>query len=504
MKHIHQLLKSISEQERFVFENFLISSTNHDNTKYIQMYKALLDPKGIPLTDETYSKLLYKHSNSKNFQMVKSRFKSKLLDTILLDVNLDRVDDLDRMDHATVVVKKRLAQLHLYRYNNREFNVIKNLLDETIQTAKSYELYDELVECLKMKKYLKGFRIGKNEFDKYQAQINHYSRCAKAAHDVKDVYYNLMMQTAFSGEVEKNKTHNLSIIRTAVKRIAKENKILKSKRVEFYLKYAELRYYLLTEDYNKAQLLALEFHNFILDNKVVKRVNRVGASYGHLYDTSMVLGKYKKALEYIKISDKYFPKGSTNYFINKEMEYYPLMYLGHYNKALRNIRYLNQYSHLASQKFRGGRYDYLMAIVLFEKGKYREALDIHLKNDGLLKDKSGWNIWQRIATIQAMIELDETELASDQLESLRKHIARHTFKDRNHREKLILQLLTKADKYSFRFGMINQELIKDAIKKLGSMKKPYKWEILTPEIIPFQNWLTNMHEHTYHTKKLVG
>jgi hypothetical protein len=90
-----------------------------------------------------------------------------------------------------------------------------------------------------------------------------------------------------------------------------------------------------------------------------------------------------------------------------------------------------------------------------------------------------------------LVELELFDIADNQIEAFRKHIERWKSRDDvqvRKRDELILRVLVHLEKSSFDFSevLVKQE---DAIADLSKNEKGLRWEVKTPELIVFQDWL---------------
>lgn len=489
MKAIYSLLKDLNKRELKVFDNYLRSFTKIGKLKSATLMELLSKGGDVSLDDEVYSQHLYGCGTDKRLLMLKNRFKNKLLDTLLLDINLDRRKDLDERDLVNIKVKKKLAQILLYRHSRGEQKSLQKVLDEAIKLSEKYELYNELIEAIGLKKYVSGFRSGMLEFNYWSNLEVRYRNTLDLIEEAKSLYYKIQMLSEFKG----NKTD----IRKQAEEILKNNLItlqvkasgFKSSTLTYYLIFLNLIKALVSGNYGEAKSLFIKYIDVIQNNKSVYRKSRMGSAYVYKFDIELALGNYMEALVNIRKANEYFAYKSTNYFISLENEFFTLFYLKKFDSAHELINKIIKKSHLTIEPFWESKYQYLLANTLFAKKKFVEVLSIIDKNTFLFKDKNGWNTYYRILEIMTLLELEMIDQAFLHIERLRKHVAKYSKHGVETRELIILKMLIKAETQGFNFKSLKKHDFIPNYQKLCENISFLSWEVKGPELIPFHIWI---------------
>ena len=113
----------------------------------------------------------------------------------------------------------------------------------------------------------------------------------------------------------------------------------------------------------------------------------------------------------------------------------------------------------------------------------------------LSQDKMGWDIGVRVLAILSLVEKEAFDEASLYVHSLKKQIQRlsNLSADKSgaspvsERNRLISKFLQLLDSKGFRFEQLTDKA-HEILEKLHSADKPHRWEILSPELIPFHEW----------------
>lgn len=488
MEELHSLLHSLSRAQIRLLRNYLtcFSSRGESEAKTLLLVEFLLKSTSCVPTVEDCSMVVYDTPADAKILKLKSRLKGKILDSLLLDINLDKKALLDKSELMTVKLRKKIAQLNYLFFKHGAKPLVKQMLDEIVVLSKQYEYYSGLVEALRFKKNFKGFRIGEKEFFTIKKEMEFYVACSNAVTKAQDCYYLMIMRTNFQANVNPKSIQ--SFLRESIGDLKKEYEYTQSANVGYYLKYLEQSYFENSKDYYSAREACLEQLAIVNNNVSVYRKQRVGIIYDNLAQYDILLGQYERAINNAVAAQKHFIKKSTNYFVSKEVEFYALFYSGLYARAKSASSVLLSAVPFQSGDFRNAKYSFFRANVLFIQGEVREAFKLLNKKLELSKDKSGWEIAIRILTVMCHIEQEDYDYVTQLIDSLRRHIDRQGKQSEiKERDKLIVKVLQQMSKRGFAQGQVSEKEI-HLLRQLAGNDKKCKWEPLTPELIPFHEW----------------
>jgi hypothetical protein len=504
MEIINSLLKSLNCVETDVLKSHIKSHSGtwvDTDTKILKLIELVLTDEDPTGKDAYYSKKLYGKSKDDRFEKLKSRLKNKIMESLLMDVNIERKDVWDDATVWRTKVKKKLASLHLLIDKGHTTTISQKLFTEITSTAKQYEVYPELIECLYLYKYTKAFRVGENEYNTIGKEIEIYEQAYCAVNKAKDCYNKLLMKTAYSGNPQEKEIEEF--LRKSINELREDYKSTQSPTVNYYLKLLEFAYCNIIEDHPLARDTCFELLNIVSKNKSIYLKRRMGAIYDYLCGCEMNMQNYMKASAYARNAQYFFAEKTVNFSIAREHEFYACFYDKDYEQAGLLATELLNGSLTETGFFRLAKYEYLYANVLFKNAQYKEALQILQKNQEILKDKSGWNIGVRVLTIMSLIKLGHVDSAALNIENFRKHLERSSkeLKIRD-REKSILKLLQYMEKEGFMFDNIKQvDNVNAAINKLKEHTKEQRWEPMSQELIPFHEWVESEMMGTSMAKK---
>lgn len=489
MENLHTLLHQLSPAEKEVVRNYLhcFSSRKTDAlNKSEKLFSFLLDAPQAPSTEQC-ALAVYNEPKDNRIDCLKSFLKNRILDALTSDVNTERREQLDETDRAAVNVKRKFAQFHQLFYTVGNSPIVQELLSEIICISKEYEYYTGLCEGLKFRKYMKGFREGEKRFLELGKELKFYEDCNASVTKANDYCYQLTIRADNNAEYDKKEME--LFLKHAIAELRKDYEYTKSEAVHYHLKYLECAFYNLKENYLKARSVCLEQINIIRDNKAVFRKQRISFAYGTLYRCELFLGKYSEAVESAKRSKEFLLKESANYSVAQEQEFYALFYSKQYEEAQKISDELMKGAPKELGDFRHAKYCYLNACALFALKKYYTVHSILSHKLELSRDKTGWELGIRTLAIMTDVELLNHDEAELKVHSLQKHIDYHAkTKQVSERNKLISKYLRALEGKGFMFATMNGKT--DVIlEKLSSKEIKHRWEILSPELIPFHEWV---------------
>lgn len=486
---LYQLLHALNRQQIKVLKKYLVgfSTRNESETKMLELANLLLNKKQSPPDIDYCSQAIYNSKRDSRIDKLKTRLYNKILDSLAIDINIQRDEYEDEIHPVSIKLKKKSTILQIIRFTPLRETLGLELLNDIIATAKKYEMYSILLDHLHQLKYLKSWREGPKTFQKYQEEIEYYDKCNKASLKAQDNYYQMITQTGFSA---KNDVQKLSeILLEYVSQSRFDYQQTKSPSVGYYLRLFELAYYQNIQDYKKAKSAGLEMLELIHNNISVYRKSRMGYAWGNIAECDTYLGNYSQALVSARKSFEFIQPYSSDYFVNKQLEFEIQVLNGELENAQLTLQELQKTNRLKQGDFRIAKFAYYEACVHFRLGHFKEcSRQLSLKYE-LSKDKLGWEIAIRILRIMTMIELNRHDEAQPMVGNLQKHIERNARKaDVNERDRLVLKLFRELDKGGFRFDSLSKAT-RDILAKLSETDKPWSWKPLSPELIPVHTWL---------------
>ncbi len=489
MKALHQLIHSLTPAEKDILRNYLQCFSRFSNsteTRTLVLAEYLMG-KDQPPSDKEASHAIYKCGPDSRFGRLCQRLRNKVLECSVMDINIDRNEMLDEADLAIIRIRKKTSQFHKLYYTNSSYEMVNQLLDEIITQSKEYEYYIGVIEHLRYKSYRIGFRKGEKVFEKINDEVEKYERCYAVVNRSISLYHRLVMMYNFQGNENYGKVNKF--ISDSIKELKSNYFESKSPVALYYIKFFELDWFMNQTKYVRARRVCLDMLDLIRNNKSVYRKQRLGTVYLNLNACELYLGNYKQAGLSAKYAKENFFKNSANYYIALEQEFFALFYDGKYEEAEKVSGELMQSAAAEVGEFRHSKYCYMRAAALFRLGNCQAALNQFSGRMEISKDKAGWELGIRILSLMCNIELLNFDQAASQVNSLKVFISRQRKRSPiGQRERVISQLLDSLSRTGFVFTRLNGNTDKQ-MSELCSKEKPLRWEVLSPELIPFHLWM---------------
>lgn len=489
--YINQLIQNLSGSEIKIIEDYfqklkpLFGGNEGDELKELKLFKLLTANKNVVISD---AEILEKTQTAR-VNMLKNNLLEKVFEALTFDKHITNTNIFNEYDIITFRLKKKLLVFKiLFRsLNQGKTEALYEVLNQIIDTAKEYEVYDVLIEALTTKKYIKGIRLGINEFNKINEEIIFFEQCQKAVNYAADCYYRLILNNDFVKSLSGKDLDNH--FQLSIQQMESDYKKIKSEQINFYLYILYFALFERRKDYLKAIEYCTKLIALLKKNKVIYRKERIGMVLDNLSQFKTHMGNYKEAAIDARKAQEYYIENSFNYFTSKQQEFYAHMYNNDAPQALRCTEELLAQPLGDTGEFRKSKYVYFQSSVLFASKNYKAALDLLKMSLEIEKDKTRWNISLRVLNIMLFIEMDKISEAERSLESLRKYMERATKSDEiSPRDVLIVKVLRELEKENFEFRSKN-DAVQKMLKELSEKDTPLSWEHYSAELIPFHKWL---------------
>jgi hypothetical protein len=489
MEKIHFLIRNLSKPQLKLLKVYLqyFSIRKEPNTQLMKLAEILLvNGEEVPGIEEC-SRLIYGKMNYNGIQKLKSRLQKKVENLLLLDSGTEKREiGQDELDRYGIVIRRKTALFQILLSKTGSSALLRTEVDEIIRLSKKYENYSTLVELLKFKKWMSGYRVGEKVIWEMNREIQFYQRCNDALNKATDCYYLGVIRSDFTSKADKRSFQGF--LRDSIAELHEECIATKSPIVAYYTKQLEMMYFESEGNVDATREVCQDLLKIVSENKSVFRKTRVAIVYDYMASCDIRLDDFEEAVSHAILAQKHFIKNTANYYTAIEHEFYARFY----QSDLTNSQKLNQLLLRSVKKetgdFRFAKYLFYQANVLFALAKHKEAHRLLNFKLQLSKDKQGWDLSIRILKIQTLVEMGRLDEASAQVTSLIKHAERSfVAEELKPREKLIIRTLRMLDHEGFSGTRVLAKI--DRFFQLFSTSKNYLWEPLSSELIPFEKWL---------------
>ncbi len=474
------------------------SSRGHSQTHHLKLFKLLRKHSTKHKDSTFYSSKLLGSSHDARFPMIKNRFKTKLIDTIATEINVIHNTALDYYDKSLFTAQNNLVTAQYLLRSSGNTQSFLNLVVDAEKIARKYQLYSVLLECLRLKKYYKGFAKGKKEFDLINKEIEFVEFCNQATNKANDYYYRLILRTDFTSSYRKS--YLLRSLTDSIYELQEDFAYTKSYAIKYYLKSLEMEYYHLRKEYHTAKQTCKELYDLIKTNEIVYRKQRLGHPLINWAYFDILLGNYDQAIKYAKLAIDHVIKPSNNYFVWNEYLFYAQFYNKSYDEALAVINEMIRHTDSSHGSFRISKYNYLRACLYVRMNMYKEALIELGAQSAISKDRSGWDLGIRFLRIMTLIDYAKLDEAQAQVTDLTKQFYRlrgNIHIDR--RSVQIIKLFIELSNNGFIFKTQTKRIV-NLLRRLGSTNTLYSWSPFNSELIPIHFWFSNKTRQQFPSK----
>lgn len=209
MERLHQLLHSLDPQQVKVLRNYLTGfSTRDSNTKFWELAALLLKKKSKVPDIQSCSMILYETKPDGRIERLKNRLYSKVLDSLLIDINTNRDIYEDETHPIQVRLRKKMILYDLLKFTPLKQTVGLEMINDIISVSKQYEFYSILLDAMYIYKFNYGLKQGAVVFNKIKNEIGYYEKCKDHAQRALDLYFELGMISTFNTKADKVKLEN--------------------------------------------------------------------------------------------------------------------------------------------------------------------------------------------------------------------------------------------------------------------------------------------------------
>lgn len=481
LKKLVQSLKPMEVEAAKHFVNAFDSNITKSKNKGLKLLKLLIsDPK---LSRVQAHRRINRAMQTRSFDRLVIRLKDKILESFLLDINLSRSGVYENTSKTLFDSRKKIIEAHIVHARNFT-SMSKEMYDKIINTTRSYEMYDELLQVLYLKQEGFGTRHGLKEFNKYQKEIDFYERCRTAQKKAKSYFYQHFIEVDRTGL----NNENVAALMESISKIQVDYDYTKSASVGYRLFSLKIEYYFALAEYERCVENGYKLVETIESNMMIFKRLQKGTALINLADNELFIFDFQSSIKNSIEALSFFVEGSFNHNVSKEVEFRAKFYFGELDQCVILLQNLSKFIEETDSPYLYGKMIYYKANVLFMQKRYRESYLLLNDTREIEKDKEGWNIGRRILSIMNHIEMSLLDVADSEIESFRKHVSRirdsHSVRKR---DKIILQLLIMLERKSFHFDQV-YEANQETFEKLDSAEKDYCWEIKTPEMIVFHRW----------------
>ncbi len=481
---LQELIKSLKSAEIEIIKRLIDQSKPNylKINKQQKLFFLLLNKENVEYGK--VKRLVSKETTDYGFNKLIGRLKDRVLESLYLDVNINRGSNTNIAFKNKLRQKKMLVAAFML-HSRGMIDQSLDVYDDVISQSKKYELYDDLLEALYIKQGLVGLSKGIDAYEQLSEEITFYEDCRISYYNARDWYRSFYAEVDFKGLKNIDYKKKLSVY---INQLNLSYNRTRSSTIRMYQYLLEMELFQQLEDYDKVDKVGQSFVAFVRGARAIYGRERVGSIYSQLAENRLKSLDFRGVIKYCTEGLKFFKNKNLNYYGLKELEIEGLYYLGELDHLKIMISELSEHSFYQQFDYRRTKLRYYLGVIHFLQGDFKRAKSEFNDTREIEKDKEGWNVWIRIMRILCNIEMAKYNFIDYDIDSFRKYIERTSHRgDVRNRDELILKTLVTLERKSFNFEKAHK-MNKSYLDELKSMKEIYHWKVDSPELIIYDQW----------------
>lgn len=479
---VREIISKLTPEEKTsiaLYLGFFVERGKISGNKSIRLFELLLSLKDRHMTEADIELLIYAKPNPKAFARLTARLRDKILEGLLLDVNVYREGAYPEKVRVNMEVRKNISQAQILQ-NRGARKVAESIFEKAIVQSKKYELYDELLLVLRFLIKQRTLDEGAKNLSTLLNLYHKYDYARNAVLNAEINHRKIISEIDFYTE----RTMEPGGLKTMLDTMRRDYKKTNSGQVGYYYFLVEAQYYQLQSNYKNARKSLLNNQRLLELSLSIGTPLRLASIFLNLADNDLYLNQFERSYATSKNALSILRKNNFNYFLGIELMFYARYYAGQYENAKNMLTELMPEKEIP-ENFRTGKRIYLSASASFMLGDFHTTHRYLKILNPIEEDKEGWNTGMRLLLIMTLIELDFCDEATAKIEALRKFIAAKSISDQ--RLGMILNLLNSLahNGYAFKTVYLKE---KAKIELLESEEPPFAWKLKSAEMVIFQQW----------------
>jgi len=318
LKEVVGILKPNEVRTARKFITAFEGNATKGKNKSLLLFELILKKPAIELV-EMEQKLGYdlsKKSQAKSFKNLTTRLQSKLVESIFLDVNLDRADIYGPFFRNDKQLRKRLMET-VVLIGRGLYGLSLKRLEDIHEQAKDIEAYQILVEVIGFKQELDGVLNGGKNYYEYCEQQEEYILCYMATKRARNLYSHHFALSDFSGL----HSDNVSFLLQAVSELDQKYKITNSCIVGYHFFILKIELLLAQEKYAECVQVNVWLIEMMIERQIIFSKSRWSTAISDLADNELFIFDFTSSLRNLdKASIFHSVQNSLNDMMAKEIQ----------------------------------------------------------------------------------------------------------------------------------------------------------------------------------------
>jgi hypothetical protein len=480
---VRQILSKLTPEEKSAIRTYLgsfIEKGKTANSKSIQLFDILVSDKGQALTDKEVEEIIYRNPNSVTVNKLVVRLREKILEALILDVNMEREGAYEERNRAIAATRKLITQAQILQYRGLR-EIALYLFNKALSQCKKYEFYEELLTVLRLMIKQQSLDEGEAGIKALLREYNSFDDAKTALLRAEINHRKIISETDFHNQ-PKLKSER---IRRMLDEMSEDYRRTRSAQIGNYYFHIEAQLYQQQRNYKNARKALLCSRRLLDTSQAINTAQNFVGTLMNLADNDLYLTEFERCYETAEQALERCKKAEFNYAQIIELMFYAKYYGGEYQIAANLIFQLTSSENKNAFGFRAGKRNYLLANSYFMMEDFHTAMRYLNLLNPIEADKDGWNIGIKVLLIMTLIELGTHDDATGKIEALRKYIEHSQLQ--NHRLKMICQVFLTLSYNGYNFKTAYQKE-RSCIEMLDEDAGALQWQIKSSELVIFHKW----------------
>jgi hypothetical protein len=448
------------------------------------------------ISDEQYQVLIYGKPQFEAYKKMILRLRNKMLESLIMDVNLDKEGNYSARSKTIYRIRKKLSYAHILQSRSLVSQALK-IYDSIIKEGIEFEIWSEVIQALSLKKWIISVSQSEANFKEVSTLLRVCRNKLKGLERAEDLIAYVSM---IENHRKWTETDSLEL-KEKINQINERYSQHKSLCMEYIMIQCEIQYLQKTKQYKSAEQKLVRLVNLSKSEKATATPSRHSSALLNLAENYIYMGSFALCQTHANEALKNISPSHITALRCYELLYYSAIYNGDYMKSITLINKCIFQIEENGWDFIKDKWEYLKACSYFAMGQYEIADKILADFRQIEFDKEGYGIHLKFLLFMISFERNKRSILFTRIEGLRKQIQiLHKKGKKVVREKAIYEILRELSNTSFDFAKTFEKK-GELLNKIKS-NELYKWSVLSPEIILFEQWFICKLNGTAFTQKI--
>lgn len=450
MDRIRQLYGTFNKSEVRALKNLLGQTTKKGENKPMELLQMLeADPN---LSAEEAAIKLYRDPRSKAFLMMKSRLFHRMTEVLGVMADFEVKDSSDAYFKVQLEYRKAMMMATVLR-SRRLSTLAIPILEDALALARKAVNPEWELDALNQ---IRGINQGtQEEIDALIVEIGHALQRTERDVNASALYMRLIK--GFRATPPQEMPKLIAYYEQQLDELDIALQHCHSVRADYFRHKLRYKLHKIQGQIEPCRVSLQKAIEILEQQEGLRNNERLAAPYSELGEVEMRLKNYEGGLKAYQVAETYVTPSSLQHLLILTPVFYGLVVTGRLDEAEATCKRIEEifpqikvmYSIAISNEIA-----YLKSALAYARGNLQEAWMILQGEHDFSSDRNGLAAVVRIFEIMLLIDRNLTDIASQKLENLRKHLARYP---PDPRIQAIYKLLAAQEKYDFQFQHFKNE-----------------------------------------------